>query len=83
VVQKGAPAKPGDIVVAIVDNDFTVKFLAYDDKAEEFYLQPGNQAYPTIRPEFSFEVFGKVVGSFRKYAGSRARLHSSASAAEQ
>lgn len=83
VVQKGAPAKPGDIVVAIVDNDFTVKFLAYDEKAEEFYLQPGNQAYQAIRPEFSFEVFGKVVGSFRRYAGSRVRLHSSASAAGQ
>ncbi len=83
MVQKGAPAKPGDIVVAIVDNDFTVKFLAYDEKSEVFYLQPGNKAYPAIHPEFSFEVFGKVVGSFRRYAGSRVPLHSSASVAGQ
>lgn len=83
VVQKGAPAKPGEIVVALVDNDFTVKFLAYDDKAEAFYLRPGNKAYPAIRPEFSFEVFGKVVGSFRRYAVSHVKLHSSALVAER
>ena len=36
IVKKGAPAKPGDIVVAIVDNEFTVKYLAEDKRA--FFL---------------------------------------------
>lgn len=65
IVKKGAPVKPGDIVVAIVDNDFTVKYLAQDRNG--FYLKPGNKAYGPIRAKDHLEVFGLVVGSFRKY----------------
>jgi SOS regulatory protein LexA len=65
IVEKSAPAKPGDIVVAIVDNEFTVKYLAHDKQG--FYLKPGNKAYPPIRAKDSLEIFGLVVGSFRKY----------------
>lgn len=39
---KGAPHKSSDIVVAIVDNDFTMKYLAHVKR--EFYLKPGNKA---------------------------------------
>ncbi|MEW6402948.1 MAG: LexA family transcriptional regulator [Chloroflexota bacterium] len=65
IVKKGAPAKPGDIVVAIVDNEFTVKYLAQDKQG--FFLKPGNKAYSPIRAKDHLEVFGLVVGSFRKY----------------
>ena len=65
IVEKSAPAKPGDIVVAIVDNEYTVKYLAHDKRS--FYLQPGNKAYPPIRPKDSLEIYGLVVGVFRKY----------------
>lgn len=65
VVQKGAPASVGDIVVAIVDQECTVKYLAKDDAG--FYLRPGNNAYKDIRPADSLELFGVVVGQFRKY----------------
>mgnify|MGYP001225201582 CR=1 FL=1 len=66
IVQKGAPTKPGDIVVAIVDNEFTVKYLDLD-KEGNFFLRAGNVAYPPIRPKHALEIYGKVVGSFRKY----------------
>ena len=65
IVKKGAPAKQGDIVVAIVDNEFTVKYLAQDKAG--FYLQPGNKEYPNIRPQDHLEIYGLVVGAFRKY----------------
>lgn len=65
IVKKGAPAKLGDIVVANVDNEFTVKYLAKDKRG--FYLKPGNKAYSPIRAKDHLEVFGLVVGSFRKY----------------
>lgn len=65
IVKKGAPSQPGDIVVAIVDNEFTVKYLAQDKRG--FYLKPGNKTYPIIRAKDHLEVFGLVVGSFRKY----------------
>ena len=65
IVIKGAPCKVDDIVIAIVDNEFTVKYLAEDKRG--FYLRPGNKAYPPIRAKDHLEVFGLVVGSFRKY----------------
>lgn len=65
IVNKGAPAKEGDIVVAIVDNEFTIKYLAMDKNG--FYLKPGNKGYPPIRPKEHLEMFGLVVGLFRKY----------------
>lgn len=65
IVERNAPAKPGDIVVAIVDNEFTVKYLEHDKKS--FYLKPGNKTYPAIWAKENLELFGRVVGSFRKY----------------
>ena len=65
VVEKDSPASVGDIVVAIVDNDFTLKYL--DRDKGEFVLRPANQAYPVIRPRGQLELFGVVVGQFRKY----------------
>ena len=69
VVEKGAFAKPGDVVVAIVDDAFTVKTLAWDSKGKAFYLEPANRAYAPIRPRTQMEIFGKVVSSFRHYDG--------------
>jgi repressor LexA len=70
IVKKDAPANPGDIVVAIVNREFTVKYLAKDK--EGFYLKPGNKAkgYSNIRPKDHLQVFGLVVGSFRKHSHS-------------
>ena len=65
IVKKGAPASIGDIVVAIVDRDYTVKFLAKDEGG--YYLKPGNNDFPDIRPEVSLELFGVVVGMFRRF----------------
>ncbi|HLP96846.1 MAG TPA: S24 family peptidase [Sideroxyarcus sp.] len=65
IVEKSAPTKSGDIVVAIVDNEYTVKYLEHDRKG--FYLKPGNKDYSPIRAKNSLEIFGRVVGCYRKY----------------
>ncbi len=65
VVEKRATANVGDIVVAIVDNEFTLKRL--DREKGRVVLRPANRAYPTIRPRKFLEIFGVVVGLFRKY----------------
>lgn len=65
VVEKRMTANVGDIVVAIVDNDFTLKTL--DREAGEYILRPANLAYPVIRPRGSLEIFGVLVGLVRKY----------------
>jgi len=64
VVEKSASAKRGDIVVAIVDGQFTLKRLDLD--RWRFVLVPENKAYPVIRPEGALEIFGVMVGLVRK-----------------
>jgi repressor LexA len=64
VVEKTPSARRGDIVVAIVDNEFTLKRLDLD--RGQFVLRPENKAYPVIRPEGALEIFGVMVGLVRK-----------------
>jgi repressor LexA len=64
VVEKTHAAKRGDIVIAIVDGQFTLKRL--DLERGQFVLKPENKAYPIIRPEGALEVFGVMVGLVRK-----------------
>jgi repressor LexA len=65
VVEKRNMANVGDIVVAIVDNEFTLKTL--DKERGKFILRPENPAYPVIRPQGTLEIFGVLVGLIRKY----------------
>jgi repressor LexA len=65
IVAKGAPAKPGDVVVALIDNEMTVKTFTQDKRG--FYLEPANKAYLPIRAKDHLEIFGLVVGMFRRY----------------
>jgi repressor LexA len=65
VVEKRNLANVGDIVVAIVDNEFTLKTL--DKEKGKYILRPANPAYPVIRPQGTLEIFGVLVGLIRKY----------------
>ena len=65
VVEKRNSANIGDIVVAIVENEFTLKRLRKE--RGRIVLMPENKAYPVIRPKGDLEIFGVVVGQFRKY----------------
>ncbi len=65
VVERRHTANVGDIVVAIVDNEFTLKTL--DRERGLFILRPENPAYPVIRPQGSLEIFGVLIGLIRKY----------------
>lgn len=65
IVEKRASANVGEIVVAIIDNEFTLKRLQKD--RGRIVLKPENKAYPVIRPKSDLEIFGVVVGQFRKY----------------
>lgn len=64
VVEKTTTAKRGDVVVAIVDGQFTLKRL--DLERGKYVLKPENPAYPVIRPEEALEIFGVMVGLVRK-----------------
>lgn len=65
VVEKRPLANIGDIVVAIVDNVFTIKTLGKEGNM--FTLIPANPDFVTIKPNDGFEIFGIVVGQYRSY----------------
>jgi SOS-response transcriptional repressor LexA len=64
VVEQQNHANVGEIVVAIVDNEFTVKYL--DREKGTFVLKPANKAYPVIRPRGRLEIFGVMAGLVRR-----------------
>jgi SOS regulatory protein LexA len=66
VVQKNCPTRVGDIVVAVVDGQVTVKYLR-QQPAGRFYLQAANPDYADIFPDGELELLGVVVGQCRTY----------------
>lgn len=66
VVERSESARPGDFVVALVDEEFTLKEFRYE--GHQPILVPHNPAYNPIRPGRSLEIFGKVRGIVRRYA---------------
>ncbi len=65
VVERGKAAHAGDFVIAIVDEEFTLKELILEKS--KFALKPHNPAYPIIRPHGQLEIFGVVTGLVRRY----------------
>ncbi len=65
VVEKRSTANVNDLVVAIVEGEFTLKRLGREKGRA--VLIPENKAYPVIRPKEDLEIFGVVVGQFRRY----------------
>lgn len=65
VVERKTEASQGDIVVAVVDDEFTLKTLARDK--DGYHLLPANPNYSVIRPNGKLEIFGVLVGLVRRY----------------
>ena len=64
IVKKTPEAKIGDVVLAVVDNEFTLKTYKKDKLG--IYLKPENKNYPIIRPKFSLNIFGVAIGITRE-----------------
>lgn len=60
VVDRALTPKNNDIVLAVIDGEFTVKRIKKND--EELYLMPANQNYRPIKitSEMNFQVWGVV-----------------------
>ena len=65
IIKKTPNANINDIVLAIVDNEFTLKTYKKDSKGA--YLKPENSSYPIIRPINSLTIFGIAIGITRKF----------------
>jgi SOS regulatory protein LexA len=65
LVDKGAAPKSGDIVIAEVDNEWTMKYLR--KRGESVSLIPANPAYKPIKPKDELRIAGVVTAVIRKY----------------
>ncbi len=64
VVDRSKQPKPNDIVVGVLDGEFTLKRLKKDKG--KYYLQAENPAYPDLFALEELNVAGVVVGLMRK-----------------
>jgi SOS regulatory protein LexA len=64
-VEQGRSPKSGDIVVARVDGEGTIKYFHKDKDGVR--LEPANKKYTAIRPKERFEILGVVRSVARKY----------------
>lgn len=65
LIEKGRPLKTGDIVVACVDGEWTLKY--YQKEEGKPVLVPANEKYQKIYPQQTLEIGGIVVSVVRKY----------------
>ncbi len=65
IVDRTRSPKTGDIVVAEVDHDWTMKY--YIKRGDRVILRPANQNYPDIHPREELKIGGVVSSVIRKY----------------
>ena len=68
IVERGRPARVGEVVVAEVDGEFTLKFLRENNN--KLYLEPANKKYKLIFPKEELKVVAVVRALVRKYGSS-------------
>jgi SOS regulatory protein LexA len=66
LVEKGGTPKPHDIVVAQVDDEWTIKYFERDSFGVR--LDPANPKYRFIRPKRSLVIGGIVKAVIRRYS---------------
>ncbi len=65
IVDRGRTAKSGDIVIAQVDGEWTMKFLR--KRGETVTLVAANPKYQPIKPKTELKIAGVVTAVVRKY----------------
>jgi repressor LexA len=65
IAEKKNQAKDGDIVIALVDGGWTMKY--YRNRKGRVYLEPANKNFKDIYPESQLEIAAIVKGVIRKY----------------
>jgi len=65
IVDRGKTAKSGDIVIAEVDGDWTMKYMV--KRGPAIFLRAANKKYPDIHPKDELKVGGVVTSVLRKY----------------
>ena len=70
VIDRSIQPKDGDVIVAFLNNEFTIKYLDLTHRREGYIeLRPANRNFRPIRIEAddNFEVWGVVVWTIKKW----------------
>jgi SOS-response transcriptional repressor LexA len=65
IVEKGREPKNGDIVIAEVDGEWTMKY--FTRKGKSIILEAANPKYQPIKPKAELRLGGVVTAVIRKY----------------
>ncbi len=67
IVDKSLTAKPGNIIIAMIDGEFTIK--RFSIKNNELYLKAENHNYPDFRfkNHLDVQIWGVVIYSIHSY----------------
>ena len=65
VVEKGRQPRSGDVVIAEVDGEWTMKY--FRKQGRQVILEAANPKYPIIRPKSELRLGGVVTAVVRKY----------------
>lgn len=65
LVEQGADVKDGDIVIADIEGEFTMKY--YRKQGKKIWFEPANKLFKPIYPTGDFRVVAKVKAVIRKY----------------
>lgn len=66
IVERSKEASTGDVVLAEIDHEWTLKILKRDRKSRILYLEGANPKYPPIYPREEMRIFGIVRAVIRK-----------------
>lgn len=70
VIDRSLEARNGDVIVAYINNEFTIKYLDLKHRKDGYIeLRPANKKYTPIRIDESdsFEVWGVVVWTIKSW----------------
>ena len=65
IVERGREPKSGDVILAEVDGEWTMKYFRKQGK--DIVLEAANPQYPPIRPKSELRVGGVITAVIRKY----------------
>lgn len=66
VIEQKKEASVGDIVLAQIDHEWTLKIFRRDRMKRASYLEAANPKYPTFWPRENLQIFGVVKAVVRK-----------------
>lgn len=65
LAERGVQPRSGDIVIAEIDHEWTMKYFVRD--GAKVVLRPGNEKYPVLVPRNELKIAAIVRGVIRKY----------------